>query len=45
MYEDKIKNVEGVIFEYFNLDDERIKEIGKFNIDKWLYVLLNEEFL
>uniref|UniRef100_A0A7I4EBW2 HNH nuclease domain-containing protein n=1 Tax=Physcomitrium patens TaxID=3218 RepID=A0A7I4EBW2_PHYPA len=43
-HEDKIKNAEGATFEHSNSDDERIKEIGKSNIDKWLHVLLNEEF-
>jgi hypothetical protein len=41
---DKIKDAEAAAQEPMNLDDEKIREIGKSNIDKWLHVLLDEEF-
>ena len=41
-YEDKIKSGEATTLDLINLDDERIREIGRLNIDKWLHVLLDE---
>jgi hypothetical protein len=42
-HEDKIKSGEVTTLDLINSDDERIREIGKSNIDKWLHVLLEEE--
>ena len=42
-HEDKIKSAEAASLDLLNSDDERIREIGKSNIDKWLHVLLDEE--
>ncbi|KAG0583524.1 hypothetical protein KC19_3G143800 [Ceratodon purpureus] len=43
-HEDKIKSAEAAALDLVSSDDERIREIGKSNIDKWLHVLLDEEF-
>lgn len=41
-HEDKIKSAESAA-QLTDLDDEKMREIGKSNIDKWLNVLLNQE--
>lgn len=43
-HEAKIKSAEAAALDLISSDDERIREIGKSNIDKWLHVLLDEEF-
>lgn len=42
-HEDKIKSAEAAALDQETPDEERIKEIGKSNIDKWLHVLLDDD--
>lgn len=42
-HEDKIKSAEAAALDQINPDDERMREIGKSNIDKWLHVLLDDD--
>lgn len=42
-HEDKIKSAEAAALDESSPDDERIREIGKSNIDKWLHVLLDDD--
>ena len=39
----KTKSAKAAAGEPMALDDERVRKIGKSNIDKWLHVLLEEE--
>jgi hypothetical protein len=42
-HENKIQSAEAAALDLTNSNDEKIREIGKSNIDKWLHVLLDEE--
>lgn len=42
-HEGTIKSAESATLDRINPDDERIREIGKSNIDKWLHVLLDDD--